>query len=102
MVYAEDAGVFDPDNLYVFHDYVKSYAPEQLTEALEKLFEVLNTPVPERKVKNPALQNFPYVNGGLFAKMDIDYPSFTEETVAILADRASAGFDWRGISRGPK
>ena len=44
------------------------------------------------------LSEFPYVNGGLFKYENIEIPNFNEETLDILLNKASAGFDWSQIS----
>ena len=94
-LYAEDAGIFAHDQ---FHDYINSSAPEDIREDLLKLFETLNTPVEKRSpYLKPALANFPYTNGSLFAE-EIEIPQFTPELKAALLDNASLDFDWSEIS----
>ena len=99
-LYAEDSGLFGEFGL--FHDYLKSFKPEDMREALIALFKVLDTPVEERDpYLKPELAVFPYVNGGLFQDDDehrIVIPRFTEEIADILLKEASEGFDWRNIS----
>ena len=94
-LYAEDAGVFAHDQ---FYDYLAGTAPEDIREALLKLFETLNTPVEKRSpYLKPSLAAFPYTNGGLFAE-DIEIPQFTDELKQTLLDNASRDFDWSEIS----
>ena len=94
-LYAEDAGVFRHDQ---FHDYLNSYNAEDLSDALLKLFNVLNTPLEKRsKYMKDDLKAFPYTNGGLFEE-EIEIPLFTEELKQILLQNASLGFDWSEIS----
>ena len=94
-LYAEDAGVFRHDQ---FHDYLNSYNPEDLSDALLKLFNVLNTPLEKRsKYMKDDLKAFPYTNGGLFEE-EIEIPLFTEELMQILLQNASLDFDWSEIS----
>ena len=94
-LYAEDAGIFAHDQ---FHDYFARYEAEDLRRALRDLFEVLNTPKPERsKYLKDDLAAFPYTNGGLFEE-EIEIPQFTEELRQILLQDASFGFDWSEIS----
>ncbi len=94
-LYAEDAGVFRHDQ---FHDYLNSYNPEDLSDALLKLFNVLNTPLEKRsKYMKDDLKAFPYTNGGLFEE-EIEIPLFTEELKQILLQNASLDFDWSEIS----
>ncbi len=94
-LYAEDAGVFAHDQ---FHDYLASTAPEDIREALIKLFGTLNTPVEKRShYLKPSLAAFPYTNGGLFAE-EIEIPQFTDGLKRTLLDNASLDFDWSEIS----
>ena len=94
-LYAEDAGVFRHDQ---FHDYLNSYNAEDLSDALLKLFNVLNTPLEKRsKYMKDDLKAFPYTNGGLFEE-EIEISLFTEELKQILLQNASLDFDWSEIS----
>lgn len=99
-LYAEDSGLFGKFGL--FHDYLQSFKPEDMREALIALFKALDTPVEERDpYMKPELATFPYVNGGLFQDDDehrIVIPRFTDEIADILLKEASEGFDWRNIS----
>ena len=63
--YADDAQIFTKKT---FGNYLKSFPPEKLHDALQNLFEVLNTPENQRKDIDDALKDFPYVDGGLFAE----------------------------------
>lgn len=98
-LYAEDAGLFDTHSQ--FHDYLVQFKPGtgDMRRALIELFDVLNTPVPDR---DPYLRDdlmaFPYVNGGLFAEKDIEIPRFTQEIADLLLLHASDDFDWSQIS----
>ena len=94
-LYAEDAGVFRHDQ---FHDYLNGYNAEDLSDALLKLFNVLNTPSEKRsKYLKDDLKAFPYTNGGLFEE-EIEIPQFTEELKQTLLQNASLDFDWSEIS----
>lgn len=96
-LYAEDAGVFGPHNM--FHDYLEGFLPENMRMGLIELFKVLDTRPEDRDpYMKPELAAFPYVNGGLFAEEDIEIPMFTEEIRQMLLQDASADFDWSGIS----
>lgn len=102
-LYAEDAGLFS--NTEAFYDYLKDVAPNQIGLKLKELFEVLNTEDDDRNKKDqfwkdehPVLEAFPYVNGGLFANMDIFIPPFTQKLKDILLNEASRGFNWKDIS----
>ena len=95
-LYAEDAGIFGRHAM--FHDYLDRYDTMDLRDALLRLFQVLDTPLPER---NPYLQDdlaaFPYANGGLFSG-DIEIPRINEEIRQLLLQHASHDFDWSEIS----
>ena len=94
-LYAEDAGVFRHDQ---FHDYLNGYNAEDLSDALLKLFNVLNMPLEKRsKYLKDDLKAFPYTNGGLFEE-EIEIPQFTEELKQTLLQNASLDFDWSEIS----
>lgn len=94
-LYAEDAGIFAHDQ---FHDFLSSYEPKDLRDALLKLFGVLNTPTEKRsRYLQDDLRAFPYTNGGLFSE-EIEIPQFTEELKEILLQNAALDFDWSEIS----
>ena len=98
-LYAEDAGLFGRKN--VFHDYLSKYNDLTLMrENLIKLFRVLDTPEESRKklYLEEELEQFPYVNGGLFSNENIEIPLFTEEIRDTLLAKASDEFDWSEIS----
>ena len=97
--YAEDVGLFGRHNM--FHDYLRSFSnnPDSFRDALIKLFDILDQE--ESKIdpyQSEALLEFPYVNGGLFAKEDIIIPRLNEEIIDIILNKASANFDWSKIS----
>ena len=96
-LYAEDAGVFGRRGM--FHDYLAAYDAHNTRKALKELFQVLDTK-PENR--DPYLEKelaaFPYVNGGLFSREDVDIPPFTDEIRELLLEKASDDFDWSEIS----
>lgn len=97
-LYAEDAHIFG-SNGHMFHDYLEQFETKDMRRALIDLFRVLDTPEEQRDPYDDSdLSKFPYVNGGLFAKEDIEIPHFTDEIRTILLDKASEGFDWSKIS----
>ena len=97
-LYAEDAGLFGRKN--VFHDYLSKYDDLVLMrENLIKLFRVLDTPLEKRDpYLEEELDQFPYVNGGLFSNENIEIPTFTTEIKETLLAKASDEFDWSEIS----
>lgn len=96
-LYAEDAGVFEKDQ---FYHYLQSFRPENMRQALQQLFQTLDTPVEARsRFLEEKLQAFPYVNGSLFRQQPgEDIPPVAPSTARLLLDRASIGFDWSEIS----
>ncbi len=99
-LYAEDAGVFGGHQ--VFGDYISKFEANYVRRAILDLFKILNTKPEDRdpylKDENPRLAAFPYVNGGLFARDDIEVPPFTDEIKDLLLKKASEDFDWSQIS----
>lgn len=97
-LYAEDAHIFG-SNGHMFHDYMEQFEAKDMRKALIELFKVLDTKIEDRDpYDNSEVSKFPYVNGGLFAKEDIEIPNFTDEIRDILLNKASEGFDWSKIS----
>lgn len=102
-LYAEDAGIFGKKN--AFHDYLVDFNAREMRDALNRLFEVLNTPEDKRDTgdvyysiqEHEKLGDFPYVNGGMFAGR-IDIPNFTPELRELVLRDASDNFDWSQIS----
>ena len=87
---------FTPEGL--FGSYVKSTFPDGsgLGGRLQELFQVLNTSPDKRpKSLSPALTDFPYVNGGLFAEQ-LPIFSFTAPMREALI--ATTKYDWSNIS----
>ena len=97
-LYAEDALIFGKPNR--FHDYLSKFNnPNDFRKALIELFRILNQKSEDRDpYGDPELLAFPYVNGGLFAKEDVEIPRFTPEIMDILLSQASKDFDWSDIS----
>lgn len=96
-LYAEDAGVFPHHGQ--FRDYLAGYSPKHMRNAIIDLFHVLDTKINERSpYLLDELKDFPYVNGGLFAKEDIEIPNFTQEIKDLLIINGSENFDWSEIS----
>ena len=97
-LYAEDAGLFGRKS--VFHDYLSKYEDlNSMRKALIELFKVLDTPLDNRDpYLEDDLNQFPYVNGGLFSNENIEIPTFTQEIRDIILAKASDDFDWSEIS----
>ncbi|MCD7721305.1 MAG: methylase [Prevotellaceae bacterium] len=98
-LYAEDTDLFGRRD--IFHDYLDQFPVLGMSDALERLFEVLDTPYEERDPylrKKGLLGEFPYVNGGLFADRRVEIPPFTLDIRKLLLEDASLGFDWSEMS----
>lgn len=97
-LYAEDAGLFGRKN--VFHDYLSKLEDlNQMRNGLINLFKVLDTKAKDRdEYIEDDLEQFPYVNGGLFSNENIEIPTFTEEIRELLLTKAADDFDWSEIS----
>ncbi len=95
-LFAEDADVFDRS---IFSAYLAFHTNDDgtgMAGALTEIFSVLDTPLESRqKAMSKELMNFPYVNGGLFAKQ-IPGPSFNREMRDILLEASK--LDWKFIS----
>ena len=97
LLYAEDAGILQEHQAFL--NYMRNVEPEDMRDALKRLFEVLDTPEDQRDpYLNEKLAAFPYINGSLFAKEDIIIPQFTQQIKYDLLKEASQEFDWSGIS----
>ncbi|MBR3748189.1 MAG: hypothetical protein IKN27_14640, partial [Selenomonadaceae bacterium] len=98
--YAGDALIFNDNQ---FFKYIAKFATEtERIEALQNIFDVLNTPEENRSQNlDNDLKNFPYVNGGLFGDK-ISLPAFNNiegnftETISLanIEDK----LNWRKIS----
>ncbi|MFP1694831.1 class I SAM-dependent DNA methyltransferase [Gardnerella greenwoodii] len=93
-LYAEDAGLFTN---HIFSNYIHNAKASDLRRKLIDLFNTLDTDDENRdKYLEDELQEFPYVNGGLFCE-NIEIPQLTEPIKdAIL--HAGDDFDWHTIS----
>ena len=92
-LFSEDSGIFQKG---LFTKFIKSYSEENgsdLDELLKKLFNILKDN--KRKEVPSYLNDFPYVNGGLF-KNDYPIPKFSKESRKILIE--SGELDWNSIN----
>lgn len=97
-LYAEDAGMFNDHQQ--FGQFLNKYKsdPTVFRGKLIELFHVLNTETDKRSIwLEQELKDFPYVNGGLFAK-EIDVPAISKELIDYLIDKGSFETDWSQIS----
>lgn len=97
-LYAEDEGLFGRKN--VFHDYLSKFEDlSQMRKGLIDLFKVLDTKEEDRDIYiEDDLEQFSYVNGGLFSNENIEIPTLTEEIRELLLTKAADDFDWSEIS----
>ena len=95
--YAEDSGLFGRPRM--FYDYLKKHNGIHFRTALIRLFRVLNQKTEERDpYLEDDLASFPFVNGGLFEKREIEIPRLNDEIIDIILNQASSSFDWSNIS----
>lgn len=92
--FAEDTGIFDTEN--VFTDSIRQYTKDDgsdLSTYLDEIFRVMNLNL---RIGIPAnISQFPYVNGGLFAKQ-IPIPQLGWKARQILLD--CGGQNWAKIN----
>ncbi|WP_310441304.1 DNA methyltransferase [Sulfurimonas sp.] len=84
--FAEDTNIFE-DN--IFTSSISSHTQldgSDLDSYLQRLFAIFNTPQNAREPNTPTyLNNFPYVNGGLFA-LDVKLPIFTTRSRHLMIE----------------
>ncbi len=95
ILYAEDSGVFQK---YSFLNLIEKKQAIELHSYILWLFRILNTPEKDRDpYLEPALNIFPYTNGGLFEDvLDIEIPPIDEEIKNLLIE--SSNFNWSNIN----
>lgn len=93
--FAEDTGIFEKESIFT-ESLVNNTKDDgsDVKEFLTLLFEKLNTKPKEGEFPT-YLNNFPYVNGGLFG-YNIEYPNFSKKARQILID--SGELDWSEIN----
>lgn len=95
-LFAEDTNIFEKG---LFYEYIDNNTKEDGTDLaphLDMLFHVLNTPTNKRlKTLDEALQQFPYVNGQLFAER-LQPAAFDSKMREMLLE--ACGLDWGKIS----
>lgn len=93
--FAEDTEIFKDGQ---FTNAISSHTQadgSDLNSYLDNLFEVLNTPKNERKGLPDFLQQFEYVNGGLF-RQNIPAPTFTRRSRQVIIEVGE--LNWKGIN----
>lgn len=94
--FAEDTGIFE-ENL--FTNFIRRFTKDDgsdLCEMLEQAFCVMNVPMNERSADiTKEINDFPYVNGGLFAH-DIPIPKMGYKARKIIIE--SGELNWKDIN----
>lgn len=93
--FAEDTKIFSESQ---FTNLLNQHTQEDgsdLVSVFERLFNVLNTPAHQRNDLPKYLNDFPYVNGGLFKKR-IKVPTFDAKARRMLLD--SGSLNWADIN----
>ena len=95
-LFADDTGIFESDHFIKYILRRTNQDGSDLALHIQKIFEVLNTPKSERlKILDEELNQFPYVNGGLFAE-HIPIAAFNSSMRENLIECCS--LDWSLIS----
>ncbi|MGO1344642.1 class I SAM-dependent DNA methyltransferase [Chromohalobacter japonicus] len=96
-LFAEDTGIFMPRNaFYDFIDLRTSEDGSDVAARLGELFEILNTPEEKRlKTSDEQLNEFPYINGGLFRER-LRTAAFDRALRQLLLD--CCDLDWGQVS----
>ncbi len=96
-LFADDTGLFEPRG--IFQELIRNRSGEDGSDIghwLGHVFEVLNTPIERRQTTlDEDLQQFPYVNGDLFAE-HLCAPAFNSGMRARLIEACE--FSWDAIS----
>ena len=96
-LFADDTGIFEPRD--IFFNFIEERTNEDGSDTgskLAELFQVLDTPEPERQnTLDEDMARFPYVNGDLFED-SLRIPSLTAAMRNALLE--TCRFDWSNIS----
>lgn len=96
-LFADDTGIFEPKDILL--DFIQNRTQpdgSDLGARLNELFEVLNTPEDKRyKTLDEDLNQFPYINGDLFAER-LRTPPFDTSMRGTLIEACE--FKWEAIS----
>jgi hypothetical protein len=95
-LFSDDTGIFEPSAFQLYIENRTQRDGTDLGARLAELFEILNTPEPDRQHNlDETLATFPYVNGQLFAE-HLRFASFNAEMRNALL--SCCNFDWSRIS----
>jgi hypothetical protein len=95
-LFADDTGIFPRRSFELYLENNAFADMASIGPSLERLFQVLDAP-PDKRQKHlpPELQEFPYINGDLFAE-HLPFADFGDDARNAL--RACCRFDWSRIS----
>ena len=97
LMYADDSNLFGKED--IFQHFIERKEPQDIIGALSDLFRVKKKKEDERDpFLSEELQQFSYVNGGMFSDESLIIPQFTDELKRLIVEDAGQGFDWSGIS----
>lgn len=95
-LFADDTGIFTKDSFRFFLEERTDESGANLGGMLSMLFQLLDSDVKDRQTSlDDELQQFPHVNGALFAQR-LDLPVFNVRMRRILLE--ACGFDWSKVS----
>lgn len=95
LLYAEDSGILDKSQ---FHDFLETRKTHVRTSLIQ-LFSALNVPEDERDLYLESdVNNFPYIDGGLFKEENIEIPKIDGDVLDILLNDMSETFNWNEIN----
>ena len=95
-LFAEDTNIFSRGQFSLAIESHTQKDGSDLANYLNRLFDVLNTPDTDRKQLPEYLNNFPYVNGGLFSA-NIPSPTFNTKSRRALIECGN-DLDWSDIN----
>jgi hypothetical protein len=94
--FAEDTEIFSRNQFSHALESHTNADGSDVTEYLNRLFNVLNTSNANRRELPDYLDKFPFVNGGLFAK-ELPAPTFSTKSRKMLIE-CGKGLDWSDIN----
>ncbi|MCB8944122.1 MAG: class I SAM-dependent DNA methyltransferase [Ardenticatenaceae bacterium] len=95
-LFADDTGIFPKDHFHYFIENRTNPNGFDTGSVLAAIFQILNSPETQRqRATDEELQQFPYVNGQLFAE-PLRIAAFTDEMRQLLLQ--CCGFDWSKVS----
>jgi hypothetical protein len=95
-LFADDTGIFPKDQFHYFLEEKTDESGNDVNARLSQIFQILDTPPADRQTTlDEDLQQFPHVNGSLFAER-MDLPFFNRKMRQTLID--ACAFDWSKVS----